>query len=108
MEMLYTRTTLHKAIALRAIPALFAVALSVAAPLAAGTTEPSASVHALGSSSVLAPAEVDASFILDKPTLVLGEPVWLTFRLTNRSTVQLRFVEAADRGSVLDNEYTFR
>lgn len=52
-------------------------------------------------------ADTDGQFVLDKSTVVSGEPVWVTFRLVNHSTVSLHLAEAIGRGSVMRCEYGF-
>lgn len=52
-------------------------------------------------------ADVEGRFTLDKSTIILSEPVWMTLRLVNHSTSPMHFVEAGSRGSVLHNEYIF-
>lgn len=51
-------------------------------------------------------ADTDGQFILDKSTVISGEPIWMTFRLVNHGTVPVRFYEAVGRGSVQRSEYS--
>ena len=52
-------------------------------------------------------ANTDGQFSLDKSTVVLGEPIWITFRLVNHGTVPLHLSEAANRGGIQRCEYGF-
>lgn len=53
---------------------------------------------ALASSS----ADTDGQFVLDKSTVVSGEPVWLTFRLVNHGTNVIHFYESGSRFTAYD------
>ena len=51
-----------------------------------------------------APA-ADGQFMLDKPMVISGEPIWLTFRVTNHGTEVIHLSEVAGRGQILTLEY---
>ncbi len=50
---------------------------------------------------------IQGQFVLDKSTFVTGEPVWVTFQLTNTSAVPLHLAKAVNRGFLLNHEYSF-
>jgi HEAT repeat protein len=50
---------------------------------------------------------VTGVFALEKPSFILGEPIWVTFRVANHGAKPIYIDEAMDEGSVLHDDFTF-